>query len=515
MDITLLIIIGAVGFVALLLIAGVVGWFFMRRRGNEAVEGDSRAALEEKKPAETGKAPSPAAQPIQAQDNGTAKAAKSSPARSKPTPPVPAAPPAMPIAQMEQPEETGEKIRILIVDDNVGTRENVGRLLYFEQDMEVIGQAINGQQGIDMAEDLKPHIVLMDINMPDMDGITATEKMSVKTPYSQVIIMSVQAERDYMKRAMAAGARDFQPKPFTADELISCIRRVYQIGLPVYRQLEALEKGGGGQATVTQSKTQEPEAVRSGGSVIGIYSAKGGIGTSSLAVNLATALQQLQGDVALIDTDLQFGDVSVHLNIQPSRTMVDSIHDGQIDAELLPELLLAHNSGLKVLLAPTQPEVAESVTPPMLATMIRELKKKFSLVIVDMEKQLNERALTVLDNVDYLLLVTGPELPAIKNAKLFLDLTSQLEIPADRIDIVMNHATISGGVPASKIEKALQISHSYPIPHDPRMQTATNKGVTVIQQDSGSPAAKAIMSLARSMAQKVSAGDESPVKEAV
>ncbi|NJN97684.1 MAG: response regulator/pilus assembly protein [Anaerolineales bacterium] len=244
-----------------------------------------------------------------------------------------------------------EKVRILIVDDNPDTRENVSRLLYFEKDLELIGQAVNGRQGLDMAIKLKPHIVLMDINMPDMDGITATREMGVKAPFSQVIIMSVQAEQHYMRQAMAAGARDFQPKPFTVDELVNCIRRVYKIGLPVYRQLEAVEQAQGQVAAQPQSETTQAE----GAPVIAVYSPKGGIGTSTIAANLAVALQQQQGDVVLMDADLQFGDILVHLNTKATRTISDLIQNDELDAELVPEITLAHNSGLKLLLAPPQP----------------------------------------------------------------------------------------------------------------------------------------------------------------
>ena len=137
-----------------------------------------------------------------------------------------------------------------MVDDNKDTRDNVSRLIAFEPDMEVVGQAFNGKQAIDEAINLRPHIVLMDINMPDMDGIQATREMVVHAPYSQVIIMSVQFETDYMRAAMLAGARDYQTKPFSADELVNCIRRVYDIGRPIYQKI------GGGRA---------PGAARRGG----------------------------------------------------------------------------------------------------------------------------------------------------------------------------------------------------------------------------------------------------------
>ena len=115
-----------------------------------------------------------------------------------------------PIALGSEPS-SDDRIRILIVDDNLGTRENVSRLLYFEKDLDVIGQAVNGRHGVEMAVELKPHIVLMDINMPDMDGITATREMAVQAPYSQVIIMSVQSDQHYMKRAMAATVLEDTP----------------------------------------------------------------------------------------------------------------------------------------------------------------------------------------------------------------------------------------------------------------------------------------------------------------
>ena len=95
-----------------------------------------------------------------------------------PSSPKPARCPAP--TRLVKPGSTGNKIRILIVDDNKDTRENVSRLIAFESDMEVVGQAYNGITGLELADEYQPHIVLMDINMPDMDGITATREMSIR-----------------------------------------------------------------------------------------------------------------------------------------------------------------------------------------------------------------------------------------------------------------------------------------------------------------------------------------------
>ena len=123
-----------------------------------------------------------------------------------------------------------EKIRILIVDDIPDTRENVRKLLAFESDIEVVGVAGTGREAIQSARDLKPHIIMMDINMPDMDGITAVETIMRESTLAQVIMMSVQSEADYLRRSMLAGARDFLTKPFTGEDLVSTIRRVHRMG---------------------------------------------------------------------------------------------------------------------------------------------------------------------------------------------------------------------------------------------------------------------------------------------
>src|ERR1700738_734923 len=122
-----------------------------------------------------------------------------------------------------------EPIKVLIVDDIASTLDNLQKLLSFEPDIQVVGTAMNGKEGIEQAQKLAPDLVLMDVNMPIMDGIQATETLAQEVPGSPVIIMSVQGERDYLRRAMQSGAREFLIKPFSGDELIASIRRVYQL----------------------------------------------------------------------------------------------------------------------------------------------------------------------------------------------------------------------------------------------------------------------------------------------
>ena len=109
-----------------------------------------------------------------------------------------------------------DQIRVLIVDDIPETRDHLSKLLGFESDIEVVGAAASGREALELAGQLTPDIVLMDINMPDMDGIAATERLAAEVPTAAVVMMSVQGEADYLRRSMLAGAREFLVKPFSS-----------------------------------------------------------------------------------------------------------------------------------------------------------------------------------------------------------------------------------------------------------------------------------------------------------
>jgi len=414
------------------------------------------------------------------------------------------------------PAESGpagkRKIQIMIIDDNEETIGHVTRLLYFEDDIEVVGQANRARQGIEMALEKQPHIVLMDINMPDMDGIQATARLSERVPFSQVIMISVQSDPEYMKQAMQAGARDYQPKPFGSDELISTIRRVYERAQPIYDQFG---EGQVLQSSVPASDQSQTRTRDRHGRVVAVYSPKGGVGTSTIAVNVAAVLQKIQGDVVLVDADLQFGDILVHLNTQASRSIADLVRADAFDIELLPEVLLTHQTGLHLLLAPPSPETAELITAAMLTQVIDELRNQFETIIVDTHNLLTDHTLTVLDNADYILVVTMPELPAIKNAKLFLDVSQELNLAAKRLDLVVNHADKEGGIPLKQIAQALKLPNVHPIPRDETVLINVNNGKAITEQNTNTAFAKAVGTMAKTLAEAFEQTSTEPQEELV
>lgn len=387
------------------------------------------------------------------------------------------------------------KIRLLIVDDIPETRENLRKLLFFESDIDVVGAATDGQEGIDMAVELQPDIVLMDINMPGVDGITASERISQAVHFCQIIMMSVQGESDYLRRSMLAGAREFLIKPFSSDELISSVRRVYQLGKTRREAMPAMTYMG-----VGAMPTAEPPKAQ--GKIVSVFSAKGGVGCSTIAVNLAIALQQsAAGKVAVVDTSLQFGDVGVLLNLYASRTIADlSPHADELDNELIEDVFIAHSSGVKALLAPPRPEEADTVPSTLLTNILERLRKIFDIVIVDTSSVLDDVVLGVLDVSDKIIVVTTPEIPAIKNAKLFFEVTEALEYDRGRILFVLNKADKRINIRAEDIENNIKYRIAGQLPLDERSVTnAVNQGVPYVLGSKSSALTQATIALGKTL----------------
>jgi len=173
------------------------------------------------------------------------------------------------------------RISLLIVDDVADTRSNLAKLLQFETDMQVVGSVGSGREGIARARELRPDVVLMDINLPDIDGISAAEAITRELPGTAVVMLSIQGDTDYLRRAMQAGAREFLTKPFSGDELMTVIRRV-----------DALEAGRRNLPVVPVPVVTAPTGRTEGCQVLAVFSPKGGVGCSTVAVNLAVTLKQ-------------------------------------------------------------------------------------------------------------------------------------------------------------------------------------------------------------------------------
>ncbi|MFC1878948.1 response regulator [Chloroflexota bacterium] len=395
--------------------------------------------------------------------------------------------------------DTTGKIRVMIADDIAETRETFARILRFQEDIAVIGTATDGTEAVQMARQLQPDVILMDVNMPDMDGITATATIKKILPSTQVVILTVQDDIDYIRRAMLAGARDYLTKPPTIDDLIQAIQKSSEFAIK--------EKAKAPPVATFQS----PQMAAQGGKVITVYSPRGGAGCTTLATNLAAYLYREEMPVVIVDANLQYGDVPVFFNIQSKNSILDlTLRAGELDPALVKEVATQHSSGIHIL-APPPPEFAERVRSDQFAQLLAYLQTRYAYIIIDTPCTLNEVTLSALEISNLVLLVTTQDIPSIARARKFLDLTSMLELDRLRILAVMNQYNSKIKISPQKVGETLGLSLATAIPTEvATVVPSVNRGSPFILQKelSSRPIAIAITETAEAILEQLVKLDE-------
>jgi len=396
-----------------------------------------------------------------------------------------------------------DQIRVLIVDDILETRDHLSKLLGFETDIDVVGTAASGQEALTTAASLTPDVVLMDINMPDMDGIAATERLAAEVPTAAVVMMSVQGEADYLRRSMLAGAREFLVKPFSSDELTSSIRQVYtrerqKLSRITVQPAAALVPAGGESAgSAAGREDREP------GRVVAVFGPKGGVGRTTLAVNLAVAAAtELGQQTCLVDGSFQFGDVGVLLNLNPkNKSIADLIPELETgDPESLGTFVINHSAGIRVLLAPPTPEMAELITPAGAKAIVEALRQYNDLVVIDCMSSFNDTTLAMLDQADVVLTMLSLEITSIKNIRLFLEVAEQLGYESGKIRLVLNRADSSLGIRVADVEHSIGRRVDHTIVSDGRSVVyALNRGVPFFLSNREAQVSQDILRLAQAV----------------
>jgi pilus assembly protein CpaE len=389
--------------------------------------------------------------------------------------------------------KTQERIRVLIVESTPQVTKQLRKLLNLMDNVEITKDVRTGQEAIQEIRESKPEVAIVDINLADVNGLNLTEMIRRDLPMTQVIVVSEDKYYDTVLRAMRNGASDFVTHDATLDELSLAINRAGEIALQDKMKVHTFDyKDFEGPAHPIDSGPQN-------GKIITVFSPKGGTGVTTIAVNLAIALQDNDKTVAIVDSSMQFGDVAILLNEMGKFSVLDLMpRIYELDTKVIEDVMILHkSSGLRVLKAPVRPELAEQVTGSNLTKVLEMMREMFSYIIINTSNFISDPVLAALDAGDVVVLVCNQEVVGIKSARAFLDLWDGFGLNKDRILVAINRYTKQNVISKEKLSESLKHPVAITIPFDEEtLLPAANLGIPFMMSKRGIPVTDSMNKLA-------------------
>ncbi len=328
-----------------------------------------------------------------------------------------------------------------------------------------------------LSEDTAEYAIILGPSV-DLEAAAAlADTLRVTRPATSVILVRRRVDTSVLAEALRSGMREV---------------------------LEERDLAGLGQAVLRASQVWEalhgPMAVgdtADKGRQITVFSPKGGVGKTTIAVNLALALSTEDRNVCLVDLDLGFGDVAITLQLFPARTLADAIPlESGLDADSLEPLLTPHREGIQTLVAPVQPDAKDSIPASLVGKVLRLLRTRFDYVVVDTAPSFDEHVLQAIDESDELVLVTTLDVPTLKNVKIAVETLDLLNFPKEHRRLVLNRADDKVGLSPEKVESTLGMKIAASIPTSPQVASSTNAGEPILTSLPRHAVSKALMALA-------------------
>ena len=370
--------------------------------------------------------------------------------------------------------------KILVVDDD----PNVQRLLQYtlkQEGYEVLS-AVDGAEGFRLWASELPDLILLDVMLPKLDGYQVAQKIRAEEgegSHIPIIMLTAEREVEQKVRGLRAGADDYLIKPFHPAELLARIKSLLARFAPKELMLARPPLGR----------------------VLAFYGAKGGVGTTTIAINAAIALhRELGRKVSLIDGNLQFGDHRVFLDLGLDRkSIVDVVTAPSMDQDLIKQVLVKHDSGIDLLLAPPTPETAELVTTNHVPVILDHLRDLYDYILVDIDKRLDDINLGILESAETVFVVMTADLSCLKNVRLVLETIGHLGF-ADRVQLVLNRSNAFTGISVKNAEGALRKPIDHQIVNEYRGAiSALNSGAPFMFTKSDSALGGSLLHFARAV----------------
>jgi pilus assembly protein CpaE len=383
--------------------------------------------------------------------------------------------------------------KILVVDDD----PNVQRLLQYtlkQEGYEVI-TAADGAEGFRLWGAENPALILLDVMLPKLDGYQVATKIRQEegsTGHVPIIMLTAEREVEQKVRGLRAGADDYLIKPFHPAELLARIKSL----LARFAPRDAL--------------VGRPPL----GRVFALYGAKGGVGTTTIAINAAIALhRELGRKVCLVDGNLQFGDHRVFLDLGLDRkSIVDVVTATSIDQDLVRQVLVKHDSGIDLLLAPPSPETAELVTQEHMPVILDILRSLYDYIIVDIDKRLDDVNLGIIETSELVFVVMTADLSCLKNVRLVLETIGHLGYEKTKVQLVLNRSNAFTGINVKNAEGALKRPIDHQIVNEYRGAiSALNSGAPFMFTKADSLLGRSLLEFARVVDKGAPASAAQPV----
>lgn len=309
-------------------------------------------------------------------------------------------------------------------------------------------------------------------------AVSLAASLRLSRPALSIILMRPRIDSSVLADALRSGMREVvEERDLTSLSL--AVRRAHAL----YRALTTERPGGEAQAL---------------GKVITVFSAKGGVGKTTVSTNLAVALSQFGRRVCLIDLDLAFGDVAISLQMVPEHSITEVAEiNGEIGPDDLQPLLAKYSDNLSALLGPTTPDPAEGQVKELAGKIIAALRLSFDYVVVDTPPAFDDQVLQAFDESDLLLLLLTPDIPALKNLKITLEMLDLLNFSRDRYRVVLNRAGAKVGLSQADMEKTLRVPIFAAIPAAPEVPACINRGEPIVSAMPKHVASQAILAMAR------------------
>ncbi|MFG2770777.1 CpaE family protein [Streptomyces sp. NPDC048350] len=283
-----------------------------------------------------------------------------------------------------------------------------------------------------------PEVVLVHERIGPVPALELVREVALRFPAVGVVLITADASPVLFSAAMDSGARGLVTLPLGYEELASRVQAAAQWSVGVRRHL------GGGADVLTGP----------GGTVVTVSGAKGGVGTTITAVQLALAARASGRNVALVDMDLQGGDIASYLDVQFRRSVADLAAVDDIAPRVLQDALYVHETGIALLLAPAEGERAEDVADRSARQIVGALRSRYDVVVVDCGTYLDGANAAAVEMADTALLVTTPDVVAVRAAKRTVRMWDRLQIrKAEETTLLVNRYTRATEIQPALIQK--------------------------------------------------------------